>query len=100
MTLGGYALEHGRGLGLRLPYHHRHTLLDDAGLLACDGLQRVAEELGVVKPDVGDDGEQGGDDVGAVQAPAHADLDDGDVDLLAGVLLLHVGADGQVTQGS
>ena len=36
----------------------------------------------MVQTDIGDDAEQGGDDVGRVEAAAHTHFDDGDVDLL------------------
>ena len=41
----------------------------------------------MVERDVGDDGEQGRDDVGAVKPTAQSHLDDGDVNLLFGEIL-------------
>ena len=55
---------------------------EDAGLLAGDLGDGVAEVLLVVEGDVGDDREQRIDDVGSVEATAEADLEDGDLDLL------------------
>ena len=81
---GGGLEEDGLRFGLGLPYHYGDAILDDAGLLGGNLLQRVAEELRVVKADIGDDAQQRRDDVGAVETAAHANFDDGDVDLLAG----------------
>ena len=63
---------------------NRDAWLDDAGFLCGDLVQCIAQELHVVHADVGDDAELGDDDVGAVQATAQSDFDDGDVDLLFG----------------
>ena len=87
IALGGDAEEDRLGFGLGLPYHHGDGGLDDAGLLDGDLLEGVAEELGVVETDIGDDRQQGGDDIGAVEPAAHADLDDGDVDLFLGKIV-------------
>ncbi len=42
----------------------------------------VAQELGVVEADVGDDGKDWGDDVGAVESAAQSHFDDGIIHLL------------------
>ena len=52
-------------------------MLDDAGFLAGNLFQRVAQELYVVKADVGDDAHQRLDDVGAVESAAQPHFDDG-----------------------
>ena len=53
---------------------------EDAGLFASDGGDGGAEPFGVVERDVGDDGEERIDDVGRVEAAAHADFEDCDID--------------------
>jgi hypothetical protein len=54
----------------------RHPLLEDAGLLAGDGRQRIAEKVLVVVVDGGDDAEaRPGHDIGGVEPPAEADLE-------------------------
>ena len=53
---------------------------EDAGLFAGDLGDGVAEVVLVVERDVGDDGEEGVDDVGGVETAAQADFEDGDVD--------------------
>ena len=58
-------------LGRRMPAFSR--------VISRDG---VAEVLLVVEGDVGDDGEEGFDDVGGVEAASHAHFEDGDVDFL------------------
>lgn len=57
VTFGGDTEEEGCCFGLGLAYHHWHALLDDTGFLAGYLLKCVAEELCVVKADIGDDGE-------------------------------------------
>ena len=74
MMVLGHGFEDGPRLRLRLPYHHRHPLFDDAGLLAGYLLQRVAQELRVVEPYVGDDGKLGHYHIGRVQPASHAHL--------------------------
>ena len=56
------------------------ALVDDAGLLAGDPGDVVAEVFDVVDADRGDDRDRRVDHVGGVPATAHAHLDDGDVD--------------------
>src|SRR5262249_13055588 len=58
--------------------------LDDPRLLPRDLLDRVAEDLGVIQADRGDDRHQRREDVGAIEPAAEADLDHGDVDLAFG----------------
>ena len=53
---------------------------EDAGLFAGDLGDGVAEVVLVVEGDVGDDGEEGVDDVGGVETAAEAYFEDGDVD--------------------
>ena len=64
----------------RLPHHRDGTVLDDAGLLAGDVLQRRAGELRVVQGDVRDDGDVGPHHVRGVPPSEHAHLDDCHVD--------------------
>ncbi len=55
---------------------------EDAGLLAGDLGDGVAEVVLMVEGDVGDDGDEGVDDVGGVEAAAEAYFEDGYVDFL------------------
>ncbi len=55
----------------------------DAGLLAADRLARLAEELPVIEVDADDQRAVGVDRVRRVEPPAHADLEDDDVELAA-----------------
>ena len=57
--------------------HHGHAAFDDAGLLACDLGQRVAEELFMVDGNRRNHRNLGRDDIGGVQTPAKADLQQG-----------------------
>src|SRR6266700_1409802 len=52
---------------------------EDAGFFAGDGGDGRAEVFLVVERDVGDDGEDGVDDVGRVEPAAEAYFEDGDV---------------------
>ena len=56
---------------------------DDAGFLSGYLRERRAEELGMVETDIGDDGEDGREDIGAVESSAESDFDDGYVNLLS-----------------
>ena len=56
----------------------------DAGFFAGDLGEGVAQPLLVVEVDVGDDGDEGRDDIGGVETAAESDLKDGDVDVLGG----------------
>ena len=85
--LGGFLLEDWTGFGMALPYHDGDSLLDDAGFLARDKGQGVAEKLGVVEAYVGDDAEVGRDDISAVETASHAHLDDSHIDLLGGEIV-------------
>ena len=54
--LRGFVLEHAADFGLwGFAYDDGDARFDDACFLACDGLEGVAEECGVVKSYVGDD---------------------------------------------
>ncbi|MNL34629.1 hypothetical protein D3C87_1566120 [compost metagenome] len=68
MDLGGAALDHRHdGLGLTGDDAARPGL-EDARLLGGDALDPVAQELGVIQIDGGDDAQQGSvDDIGGVQ---------------------------------
>ncbi len=57
---------------------------EDAGLFAGDLGEGIAQPLLMIEIDVGDDGEEGFDDVGGVEAAAESDLEDGEVDVAAG----------------
>ena len=79
-------------------HHDGHTGLDDTRLFGSDLRERVAEVLRVVEADVGDDAEDGRDDVRAVQTAAEACLDDGDVHLAAAEIVEGHGR-GQLEEG-
>ena len=53
---------------------------EDAGFFAAISAMVSPRILLVIEIDVGDDGEDGFDDVGGVKAAAHADFEDGDFD--------------------
>ncbi len=57
---------------------------EDAGLFAGDLSDGVAEVVLVVERNIGDNGEEGIDDVGGVEPPAEAYFEDSDVDRLGG----------------
>ena len=70
-------------LHLTLAYDDRSIFLDDPGLLAGDPPERIAKKLRVIVADVRYHAEQRTDHVRRVEPSAHADLDDGHVDLPA-----------------
>ena len=74
--------EHRTGLGGRLADDDRYARLDDAGFFAGYFGERVAQELYMVKADVGDDAKVGRDDVRAVQPSAQPHFDDRHLHLL------------------
>ena len=66
------------------PYYHRNAGLDDAGLLPCDFLQRVAQILHVVIADIGYDACHRGYDVGGIQPATKPALDHRNIHLAEG----------------
>lgn len=79
-------------------YNHWHVWLDDACFLTGNLCQRVAQKLGMVETDVGDDGKHWGDDVGAVESAAQSYLDYGVIYLLLGKVFQSHGS-GQFEEG-
>ena len=63
--------------------HERHAALRDPGLVRRDLFDRLAEDIGMVEADVRDDRDDRRDEVRAVEQPADADFDHGDVDARA-----------------
>ena len=61
--------------------------LDNAGFFAGDFRQGFAKPFLVVQLDVGDDGGERGDDVGGIQATAHAGFPDHEIAVLSGEVL-------------
>jgi len=54
---------------------------DDAGFFEGDGWEGIAE-IGLVIPvDLGDHGDEGGDDIGGIEAPTEAGFEDDEVEL-------------------
>ena len=64
--------------------HYRVVSMDNSELLRRDLLDRLAEDVGVLEPDVRQQDDPGAEDVRRVVAAAEAGLDDGDVDLRVG----------------
>ena len=80
VELGGHFAEDLVGFGMLRQGDQRAAWAQDAGFFAGNGGDGGAEPLGVVEGDVGDDGEERIDDVGGVEAAAHADFEDSDLD--------------------
>ena len=57
------------------------SVLDDPRLFQSDFFKCVAQELLVLKTDVGDDAQVGLNDVGAVEPATQPCLDDGNIDV-------------------
>ena len=77
---GRLRFDHGHRLGKLLGADHRHLALDDRGLLAGDGGQRVAKKLSVIHADRRDHRcKRRVDHIGRVQASAKADFQQHDV---------------------
>ena len=87
VALVGDVGEDGETLGMELPDDHGRVGLDDACFLESDLGNRVAQHLGVLQRDVGYDGEQGTEHVGAVESPAQAHFHDGHIYLLLGKIV-------------
>ena len=66
--------------------HGDPPLPDDGELLRRDLLPGVAEHVGVLEPDVGQQDDSAAENVGRVEPAAEARLDDGDVDFTGGEL--------------
>ena len=77
----GGIVEGGGRFRRALPHQGGGILLEDAGFLVGDLPDRMAEEVAVVEADIGDDGEVGLQDIGAVEPAAEPRLDHGDVDV-------------------
>ena len=67
---------------MRLADDARHTGFDDAGFLTGDLCKRVAQELRVIQTDIRDDGEDGSEDVGAVEPSSESHFNDCNIYLL------------------
>ena len=76
--------EYRRSFGLCFAHNYRHALFDDAGFFGGYLFDGVAQNVGMVEADVGDNRQRRRDDVGAIQPSAKADLDDGYIDLPLG----------------
>ena len=80
--LGGVLQQSGWWIGIGADGHLGRA--QDAGLFPRNGGARVAQLFGVIDVDGGDDGAVAVMDVGGIQAPAQADFQDDDVDMLCG----------------
>ena len=74
--------KHGACLGIRLTNHYRRTFFNNTSLLPSNLCQCVAQKLGVVETDVGDNADQRLNDVGAVQSSAQSHFYNGNIDFL------------------
>jgi len=70
------------GLGVLGESHEGAVGAKDAGLLAGDGAERGAEPLSVVERNVRNDGDEWIDDIGGVEAAAHADFENSEINVL------------------
>ena len=82
--LAGKLLKDRTRFGQCFTHYNRHTTLHDTSLFDGYGGQRMAQKLGVVQTDVGDDRQYGADDVGTVEPAAQPYLYDGNIDRLVG----------------
>ena len=73
-TFSSNVLQSGQGFGLLLGHNHWHIGLDDAPFLVGDLGQCVAQQLGVVEAQAGDDRYQRRQDVGGIQPPTQPNL--------------------------
>ncbi len=64
--------------------NHGSAVAEDPSLLARDGRDGWAKPLRVVKRNIGDDGDERIDDVGSIEAAAHAHFENRDVDFVLG----------------
>ena len=81
LVRGGGLLDHAVVAFVCLADENRDALLDDAGLLGGDLLQRVAQQRGVLQPDVGDDAQDRDDDVRGVEPSPESCFDHGHLDV-------------------
>ncbi len=79
LQLGGFPLHDPDGVRLFDPGDHRGLFLDDPGLFAGDGGDRVAQVVAVLQGNIRDDAGHGRKHVGGVQPSAHAGFDHGPV---------------------
>ena len=94
LHLLGQRVEDGSCLGFCFADDDGNAFLDDATLFKGNLLQAVAQQLGVVERDVGDDADDWGDDVCAVQSATQSYLYNGDVHIsLLEVFKRHCGGE-------
>ena len=82
MSLRGDGIKNRSCLWCGFSDDNRHIGLDDTGLLESNLFERGTQELRMVHPDVGDDRQDRGDDIGAVESATQPHFDDGDVHIL------------------
>ena len=74
-------------LDLTLADYYGGHLLDNPGLFAGNFFERIAQELGMIPTDVGDDTDQRTDHIGRIESAAHTHLNDRHIDLLTGKVI-------------
>jgi len=65
----------------------RHLGFNNASFLRSNLGQSRAEDVGVVKTDVGCNGQQGMEHICGIETPAKSDFDDCNIDFLSGELI-------------
>ena len=70
------------GLVWVFSYHHGRCRFYNSCLLCGNRFERFAKNMGVVVADVGNDGQFGKNDIGAIERTAKPDLDNGKIDFL------------------
>ena len=81
------SLEDGARLGSRFPNDDGYSFLDNTTFLHRYLLERRAQQVRMVKADVGDERDDGRDDVRAVETSAQSHFYDCDVDILLSEIL-------------
>ena len=71
-----------RRFAMPLPYQHRHVRLYDARFFAGNGFERITQMFRVIHPHIGDDAQHRPDNIGGIEAPAHAGFNHSNVYVL------------------
>src|SRR5687768_12279057 len=84
LSLFGYTTDNRPGFWLHDAADYRSARLDDPGLFEGDARQGIAELLGVIVTDAGDDGNERPADVGRIEAASQADFEHRGIDAAPG----------------